>query len=390
LTERGWVAIGASAALAFLWIGLGELELLALAIVLGAAIIIGLILRRFAPPKVVLTRRLTPNMVHEGDYAIVETTITNRGRWRISNPIIEDEVTGLGAARFAASHLSRDSQATATYQILCRPRGVYEVGPASVTTSDPFGFTISGGPVGAADRLVVYPSTEELEGFPITTGRDPSQHAARPEFSHVGGEDFFTIREYQHGDDLRRVHWPTTARMDTIMIRQLETPWQSRALVLLDTRSGRYSDTTSFEKAVSGTASVVAHLVRSGFDTDMWAGTTAVATHDNNPFSIAMEALALVTPDERLDLRSAVGKLQRSGNGGTLVLVTGHPDAELFAAQQMLAQEYRSTILLSVEDAPSEATLLLERSGAVVVSIKADEAWAPAWLSTNRRSWSTA
>lgn len=384
------MAVGASAALAFLWIGLGELELLALAIVLAGAIGVGLALRRFARPNVAITRRLSPNMVHEGDYAIVETTITNRGRWRISNPIVEDEVFGLGAARFAASRLSRDSQATATYQILCRPRGVYEVGPASVTTSDPFGFTTSGGPVGTADRLVVYPSTETLEGFPISTGRDPSQHAARPEFSHVGGEDFFTIREYQYGDDLRRVHWPTTARMDTIMIRQLETPWQSRALVLLDTRSGRYPDTNSFEKAVSGTASVVAHLVRTGFDTDMWAGTTAVATHDSNPFSIAMEALALVTPDARLDLRNAVGKLQRSGNGGALILVSGQPDAELFAAQQMLAQEYRSTILLCVEDAPSEATLMFERSGVVVVSITSADVWAPAWLTTNRRSWSTA
>lgn len=390
MTERGWVAIGASVALVLLWVGLGELELLALAIVLLGAIGIGIVLRRFAAPQVSVTRRLNPNLVHEGDYAIVETSVTNRGRWRITNPIVEDAVPGLGAARFAASHLARGASATASYQILCRPRGVYDVGPASVTTSDPFGFTRAGGTFGEADRLIVYPSTEEFEGFPMSRGRDPSQHAARPEFSQVGGEDFFTIREYQYGDDLRRVHWPTTARMDKIMIRQLETPWQSRALVLLDTRSGRYSDTATFEKAVSGAASVVTHLFRSGFDTDLWAGGTSVTTSDTNQFSNAMEALALVSPAHRLDLRSAASRLQRSGNGGALVLVTGQPDDELIAAQQVLAQEYRSTILLCVEDEPSEATGILERSGAVVVSVTSDAPWAGAWLSTNRRSWSTA
>ena len=389
MTERGWVAAGASLALIGLWAALGEIELLAMAIVLITAIVIGLGLRRFAAPRVSLHRRLHPNMVHEGDYAVVETTVTNHGRFRITNPLIEDSVTGLGAARFAASHLGRGVSATATYQILCRPRGVYMVGPATITTSDPFGFTKAGGPVGAADRLIVYPATEDLEGFPTSAGRDPSQQAARPEFSHMGGEDFFTIREYQYGDDLRRVHWPTTARMDKIMIRQLETPWQSRALVLLDTRSGRYADGPTFEQAVSGAASVLSHLYRTGFDTDLWAGTTAVSSQEGSQLTTALEALALVAPADRLNLRSAVTRLQRTGNGGALVLVTGSPDAELLSIQQMLSQEYRSTILLCVEDEPSDATASFSRSGATVVSIRPDEPWAPAWHEMNRRSWST-
>lgn len=389
MTERGWVAAGASLALIGLWAALGEMELLAMAIVLVTAIVIGLGLRRFSPPNVSVHRRLHPNMVHEGDYAVVETTVTNHGRFRVTNPLIEDSVTALGAARFAASHLGRGGSATATYQILCRPRGVYMVGPATVTTSDPFGFTTAGGSVGEPDRLVVYPATENLEGFPMSTGRDPSQQAARPEFSHMGGEDFFTIREYQYGDDLRRIHWPTTARMDTVMIRQLETPWQSRALVLLDTRSGRYLDAATFERAVGGAASVLAHLYRTGFDTDLWAGTTAVSSQEGSQLSTALEALALVSTSDRLDLRSVVTRLQRSGNGGTLVIVTGSPDAELVSIQQMLSQEYRSTILLCIEEEPSEATASFSRSGATVVSVRPDELWAPAWAETNRRSWST-
>ena len=60
--------------------------------------------------------------------------------------------------------------------------------------------------------------------------------ASRPEFSRRGGEDFYTLRSYQEGDDLRRVHWASSAKLDELMIRQMETPWQSRALVFFDVR----------------------------------------------------------------------------------------------------------------------------------------------------------
>ena len=61
---------------------------------------------------------------------------------------------------------------------------------------------------------------------------------------------------YEVGDDLRRVHWPSTARRDELMIRQNETPWQGRATVLLDTRA-RFHTGYSFEAAVSAAASVL-------------------------------------------------------------------------------------------------------------------------------------
>ena len=137
--------------------------------------------------------------------------------------------------------------------------------------------------------------------------------ASRPEHARRGGEDFYTLREYQQWDDLRRVHWPSSARTDQLMIRQLETPWQSRALVLLDVRAPSYESQEAFERAVSGAATVVTHLVGSGFDADLWAG--EAESIDAARYSSAMERLALVQPDAAIDIEAVAGRISAQADG---------------------------------------------------------------------------
>ncbi len=389
LTDRGWAALGASLALVLLWIALGETELLATGLFLTTAAIAASLYTRFSKPSARVIRHLRPTLVREGDQALVRTAVTNTGRWSIFNPTIEDEVLELGSARFATARLKPQSVTTGTYQILCRPRGIYQVGPTRLTLSDPLRFAQRTVELGEADRLVVYPTIEPLDDFPVVRGRDPSMHAVRPEFSHRGGEDFFTLREYRTGDDLRRVHWPSSAKRDELMIRQLETPWQSRALVVLDAREDRYENPADFEKAVSGAASVVRHLFASGFDTDLWTGTAQASSRDPDSFPRAMEALAGIRLQRDLDIRSVLSALRQTGDGGVLIFVSGRPDPNLFAAQQMLAREYPATILLSVSSEPSAGLLDYQRAGVVTISVPADGSWSSAWLEATRRTWST-
>ncbi|MDH3308777.1 MAG: DUF58 domain-containing protein [Acidimicrobiia bacterium] len=389
LTDRGWAALGASLALIVLWVALGEDELLAAAVMLVLGTVIASVYVRLARPMIEVTRQLNPGLVHEGDQAIVEATLVHNGRFPLVNPTFEDEVEGLGSARFFTDTLRRGERVSAVYQILCRPRGVYRVGPARIMIRDPLRLARNGGLTGESDKLIVYPEVEDLEGFPVVRGRDPSVHASRPEFSHRGGEDFFTIREYQTGDDLRRVHWPTSAKRDQLMIKQLETPWQSRALVLFDIRTSVYPSPTAFEKAVRGAASIIRHLYRSGFEAEMWAGGRVLSSKDPAAYSSVMETLAMVRPDHDVDIRAVAARLQRSGRGGALLLVTGRPDHDLFAAQQLLSNEYRSTVLLAVTSAPTPDTLLFQKTGAATVIVPQDGSWAEAWLSATTRSWTT-
>jgi uncharacterized protein (DUF58 family) len=387
-TLRGWALSGAGLALLFLWYALGESELLLTALFLLIAQAVALIYVRRRKPQLEVNRRLGSSTVHDGETTTVTLLVDNRSRRPISYLTIEDEVNRLGVATFEVARLKKRESTTATYRVTCRPRGVYRVGPTTVRTNDPLGLAEMSAGTGPVDRIVVYPAVEDLTGFPIVRGQDPAMQASRPEHSRRGGEDFYTLREYQRGDDLRRVHWRSSAKTDELMIRQLETPWQSRALVLLDVRSASYESQDAFEKAVSGAATIVTHLVGAGFDADLWAGDAEPI--DASRYSSAMERLALVQPDPAIDIEAIAGRIRQKGGGGALVIVTGIADRPLLSVQQLLTRDYPTTVLMTASASTSQTLVAFHRLGVTTVSIAPDQPWAPAWMTTMRSSWTTA
>ncbi len=386
-TLRGWALSGAGLALILLWYALGETELLLTGLILVVAQAVAILYVRSRKPKLEVSRRLGSSTVHDGDTTTVTLLLDNVSR-SVSHLTIEDDVNRLGVATFEVARLKKRESTTATYRVTCRPRGVYRVGPTTVKAGDPLGLAELSAGTGPVDRIVVYPAVEDLSGFPIIRGQDPAMQASRPEHARRGGEDFYTLREYQRGDDLRRVHWPSSAKTDQLMIRQLETPWQSRALVLLDVRSASFESQESFEKAVSGAATIITHLVGSGFDADLWAGDAEPI--DASRYASAMERLALVQPDPAIDIEAVAARIRQKGGGGALVLVTGVADRPLLSVQQLLSGDYPTTVLMTVSEATSQTLVGFHRMGVTTVSIGPDQSWAPAWVSAMRSSWTTA
>ena len=133
---------------------------------------------------------------------------------------------------------------------------MFTIGPLEAERSDPFGLARRSSAIAPVAELTVYPRIDRVRPLPDSPGRD--RHHTTPRAAAVGltGEDFYALRAYQQGDDLRRVHWPSTARRDEIMIRQNEVPWQGRATIVLDIRARLHTD-ASFEAAVSAAASVI-------------------------------------------------------------------------------------------------------------------------------------
>ncbi len=389
-TIRGWAALGASLALVLLWVGFGEQLLLGVAAFLLISAGLGILYVRRIAPRVGLGRAIAPTQVHDGERAIVELTLV-AGR-RIHAAFVEDVVQGLGSARFATDRVEAHDPMVARYEVLCRPRGVYQVGPAEVKVRDPLALAESGGTTGKIDRLVVFPSVEDLDGLPVVRGQDPNVNTSKANFSQTGGEDFFTLREYQLGDDLRRVHWPSSAKRDELMIRQLEMPWQSRALVLLDPRRASYPTAESFEHAVRATASAIRHLYRSGFSPTLWTGLsegTTVGTADS--YAMAMEELATVDTSTDIDLRTFVSRMRSSGmSGGALIMATGDPDDDDLAVYRVLSRDYVKTVVMAVAQPDNEAILQFQRAGALTVITRPPSKWAPAWREAMEQAWSTA
>ena len=387
-TLRGWALSGAGLALILLWYALGETELLLTGLFLLVAQLVAVVYVRTRRPNLDINRRLGSSTVHDGETTTITLLVENLSRRPIGYLTVDDDVNRLGVATFEVARLKKKESTTATYRVTCRPRGVYRVGPTTVSATDPLGLAETSAGIGPVDRIVVYPAVEELSGFPMSRGQDPAMQASRPDHSTRGGEDFYTLREYQRGDDLRRVHWPSSARTDVLMIRQLETPWQSRALVLLDVRSGSYESQDAFEKAVSGAATIVTHLVGAGFDADLWAGDAEPI--DASRYTTAMERLALVQPDPAIDIEAVAARIRQKGGGGALVLVTGVADRPLLGVQQLLSRDYPTTVLMTASESTSQTLVSFHRLGVGTVSVAPDQPWAPAWQASLRNSWTTA
>jgi hypothetical protein len=91
----------------------------------------------------------------------------------------------------------------------------------------------------------------------------------RPRAFASGSAEDVTVREYRRGDDLRRVHWRSSAHAGELMVRREEQPWQSRATLFLDNRKIAHTGSgaaSSLEHAVVVAASIGVHLVQRGFN----------------------------------------------------------------------------------------------------------------------------
>ena len=139
---------------------------------------------------------------------------------------------------------------------------------------------------------------------------------------------------------------------------------------------------------MSGAASVVTHLVRSGFDADLWAGDPNAL--DATRYAAAMEKLALVEPNSAVDLEAVATRIRQKGGGGALVIVTGTADRTLVSVQQLLTRDYPTTVLLGASSTTAQTLAGFHRLGVTTVTVAPGEQWAPAWLLSIGEAWDAA
>src|SRR5207302_3581383 len=119
------------------------------------------------------------------------------------------------------------------YRVVPPKRGRYEIGPGSTVLTDPFGLARAPDRPLARSFLLVFPAIETLP--PLAAASPHSVDGTpRPLAPTPVGDEFFTMREYQPGDYVTKIHWRTTARQGRPMGRQEDRPSEPRAMVLLD------------------------------------------------------------------------------------------------------------------------------------------------------------
>jgi uncharacterized protein (DUF58 family) len=385
LTRRGWTLSGAATGLLLAGRLLGALELTILGIITLSLLLLAWLWVRSRTRVVRVGRTIRPTRVHVGGDARVDLEVDDPGSAESSQLLLTDVFDGgRRAARFLVPALKSGQRARAAYRVPTNQRGRYALGPITLTVTDPFGLARRNWAVGAADEVTICPRVHELRPPPGAPGRlrSASPFAVRFHAPAVDGEEFLTLREYEVGDDLRRIHWRSTARTGELVVREDEAQWQPRAVVLLDTRPDAH-DEASFEAAVEATASVVARLVRSVLPVEVITtdgrslGVTGTrGRHGIGVEALIMDELAVVAPGASNSFTAVARPLRAAQRRGLLVAVMGTLTPAENDAIAALGAPNAPLVLVTTRSAPGSPS----RASAGVVTVDGGAGrFAPAW-----------
>ncbi len=376
LTRRGWTLLGACLGLLVAGRLLGTVELWILATAGLVLLFAALRWARRPRPEVVARRDLRPARLHVGADGRVDLALTNGGRQRTPQLTVTDVFDdGRRAARFLLPPLPPQETARAAYRLPTTRRGRYRVGPIAVAASDPFGLARRTWTLGTTDEVTVCPRVHEI----LAPGQPGGRLVASVESVQAralvseAGEEFLTLREYEEGDDLRRVHWRSTARTGAVMVRQNEAQWRARAVVVLDVRAGAH-DSTSFEVAVEATASIVDRLTRMRRRVDVVTSAGQplgrVRAGHTRAWSV-LDQLATIQADGPDRLGSVLASLRAHDRPALVVAVMGTTTADELAALGALTEHGSVTVVATrpparvpsgdriAPGAPSRSSLIL-------------------------------
>lgn len=290
-------------------------------------------------PRLTVTRRADPDRVARGEPASMTLTVRNTGRLRSANLLAEDRC-GQRTVPVPVLRLRPGRDTEVRYDVPTDRRGVVPVGPLRVTRRDPLGLVALARPYGAAVPVWVHPRIHPLTAVPRGAGRSLD---GRVDGVPHGSITFDSLREYVVGDELRRVHWRTSARVGELMVRENVDTSLPRLVVLLDNRVAAHPQRVggvaeSFESACEAAASIVTAAHRADLPVLLLlaAAEPAEPTKPAGPAEVTTpdgEADGALGPLDRLaaaDLsaagdavRAATTRLRQDRLGDTLIFLTG-------------------------------------------------------------------
>ncbi|MGO9780462.1 MAG: DUF58 domain-containing protein [Streptosporangiaceae bacterium] len=336
LTTRGktFLAIGLAAALS--GFGLNEADLLRIGVLLMMLPLLSALAATRARYRLSCTRQLQPRRIPAGHEAEVRIRLSNISRLRTGLLLAEDSNAHTPTRqRFVLEGIEANGNRDLSYRVQMDQRGKYTIGPLQIRVADSFGLVAMGRSFTSKSTLVVTPEISPLPRVAIPGSRLGDGESGMRTVS-AAGEDDIAPRAYRDGDELRRVHWRSTARYGELMVRREEQQWHNRALLLIDVRRRAYVGSgpgSPFEFAVSAAASIGVHLVGQGIETRLITDSGEV-TPAGPAAEALLERLAVIQPSRNTDLGRGVATL-RASSRGQVIAVTGmlSPDqARLLAA----------------------------------------------------------
>ena len=270
-------------------------------------------------------RTIAPSRVAPGQPAKVTVRLENVSRISTGLLLAEETIPySLGARpRYVVNGIERSGAREVSYQLRSDVRGKFSVGPMRIRIADVFGLVELTANFASQNTLTVTPKVVPLTSASVN-GSWSSDGDGRTRMTAAAGDDDVIPRAYRNGDELRRVHWRSTARYGELMVRREEQRWQDKAVLILDSRRSAHTGggpSSSFEFAVSAAASVGVHLARQGLDGHLLT--------DGGPLAgsamfedVLLDALSVVNQSRNHDFARMTAALTTI-EGGLLVLIAG-------------------------------------------------------------------
>jgi uncharacterized protein (DUF58 family) len=270
LTSRGWGLLVAGVVLAVLTRLTGATELLVLAVPAFVLPVLALAWSRVSF-RIGVRRWVEPASVVRGEPCIGALAVTNLGGRR--SPVLDvvdrrgDDELAILVPRLAAAEVH-----PTTYHLPTDRRGVFALGPLTAERGDVFGLARTTVDLGGRMTFAVHPRHHDLVGPPGGVRASPDGSIQQIPF---GSSVFDGLREYVIGDDHRKIHWLSSARTGTPLVRVYRDSSIPTLSLLLDDRASRYRG-DRFEDAVEVAASVLDLADR--FDLSLVVVTTSGAS----------------------------------------------------------------------------------------------------------------
>ena len=349
---------------------------------------------------------------------IVEERFELINRSRFTRPWLElrdrSGLPGVGGSRVLSTIGPNERRNFSAYTVLTR-RGEYNLGPTQLISGDPFGFFLRQSTIPASQTLLVLPYMVNLDHFPFPAGFLPGGKTHRFKTLEVTPHAA-SVREYAPGDPLSRIHWPSSARKDRLIVKEFEQDIQADVWILVDAdQATHFVDTEekskrqaeqiisdqfavvrlnrqkfslppdSFEYVVSAAASITKYFIQIG----RGVGLSSVGQQrivlppekGERQFSKIIESLALLQPLGKI-LFPAVTAAQTQviNRGSTVVLITSAVNTGTLSAAANAAQRNLNPVVVLIsgqsfggpEDDPSVQAVLRQQKIPTVMVRKGD------------------
>jgi uncharacterized protein (DUF58 family) len=367
LTDRGrWILAFGGGVYLVAW-GFGSVALYPIALGLVLAVAAAALWVRFLSKPMTLNRILADGEHVAGDDIPVRVEVDLEGRMPSGALVIRERIARLGERETVM--VNRRGRLRGGYRLEQVPRGRYPVESVDAVLEDPFGLERIELKLPAGESLLVYPRLADLDALFSDSGARALE-GRRLLLRRPTGFDLHSVRDYEQGESLRRVHWPSTAKRGHLMVKELEDAPRDETAVLLDADAGSVTGVppdSSFELQVRAAGSILKAHARRGRRAALIVNSAMRQYQRVHSFDgdwlRALELLAAVEPDGPLPVANMLAdEAGPAGRALELTVVTASLSPRLVdrLLQRMLNRHSATLVYVERASFAEEAPLTLD------------------------------